>query len=412
MSVVALSSASYCHGDDVAKGIAERLSYRLYWHEELTAEAARRAGVPAPRVERALWGPPSVFNRFTHERERNIAWLRMVLAERVAEDGLVYNGPAARLLPRELTHVLRVGLVAGPGYRTQVAAREAGVDEKAARRLLRKSDADWQNWTLYLHDSAPWDESLFDILLPRDQTTIEEGVQLVCDHAGNAAVRTTPRARQAMDDFLLACRVYLALAEHGSDLEVRAQGSKVTLVVNRFVVWLEQYQAKLRNVAAAVPGVEEVETTVGPRFRQPDNGRELEPPPKILLVDDEREFVLTLSERLESRNLGSAVAYDGEEALAIIKTDPCDVMVLDLKMPGIDGLEVLKRVKKERPGTQVIILTGHGSEREQERARALGAFAYLNKPVDIDVLARAMREAYQKARQSAPSAESPEDGNE
>ncbi len=120
--------------------------------------------------------------------------------------------------------------------------------------------------------------------------------------------------------------------------------------------------------------------------------------PKFLLVDDEKEFVLTLSERLESRNLGSAIAYDGEEAMAIMEVDAPDVMVLDLKMPGIDGLEVLRRVKRERPATEVIILTGHGSEQERRRAMELGAFAYLEKPANIDVLAEAMKQAYSKTK--------------
>ena len=127
--------------------------------------------------------------------------------------------------------------------------------------------------------------------------------------------------------------------------------------------------------------------------------------PKYLLVDDEKEFVLTLSERLETRNLGSAVAYNGEEALSIMETDAPDVMVLDLKMPGIDGLEVLRRVKREKPATEVIILTGHGSDQEERLAMELGAFAYLNKPVNIDVLAETMKQAYDKvkAREEDPS---------
>ena len=117
-------------------------------------------------------------------------------------------------------------------------------------------------------------------------------------------------------------------------------------------------------------------------------------PAKMLLVDDEREFVLTLAERLETRNLPARVAYDGEEALAVMEVDPADVVVLDLRMPGLDGLEVLRRVKRRAPTTEVIILTGHGSDTEQERAEELGAFAYLTKPVDIEVLAQTMRRAY------------------
>ena len=71
-------------------------------------------------------------------------------------------------------------------------------------------------------------------------------------------------------------------------------------------------------------------------------------------------------------------------------------MVLDLKMPGIDGIEVLRRVKRDHPGVEVIILTGHGSQKEEEIANQLGAFAYLRKPVDIELLTNTMKQAYRK----------------
>jgi DNA-binding response OmpR family regulator len=91
-----------------------------------------------------------------------------------------------------------------------------------------------------------------------------------------------------------------------------------------------------------------------------------------------------------------AIAYDGEEALAMVADDQPEVMVLDLKMPGIDGIEVLRRMKKTHPETEVIILTGHGSTTEEELAAELGAFAYLRKPVDIEVLTETMKAAYRK----------------
>ena len=128
---------------------------------------------------------------------------------------------------------------------------------------------------------------------------------------------------------------------------------------------------------------------------------------KVLLVDDEQEFVHTLSERLQTRSIEPAIAYDGEQALTMIDADQPDVMVLDLKMPGIDGLEVLRRVKQKHPETEVIILTGHGSEAEQALANQLGAFAYLRKPVDIDVLTNTMKRAYAKVNAAGCSDESP-----
>jgi len=115
---------------------------------------------------------------------------------------------------------------------------------------------------------------------------------------------------------------------------------------------------------------------------------------KVLMVDDEEDFVTTLSERMKLRDVDSDVALDGEQALQRVEDDIPDVMVLDLKMPGIDGLEVLRRVKKAYPQIPVIILTGHGSEKDEAEARRLGAFEYLQKPVDIEKLVHILRKAY------------------
>jgi DNA-binding response OmpR family regulator len=111
---------------------------------------------------------------------------------------------------------------------------------------------------------------------------------------------------------------------------------------------------------------------------------------KVLLVDDEREFVESLSERLQLRNVLASVAHDGEEALSALEGEEADVMILDLRMPGIDGVEVLKRVKQSHPGVEVVILTGHGNEADEQEVFRLGASAYLKKPVDVDQLLRAV----------------------
>jgi DNA-binding response OmpR family regulator len=117
---------------------------------------------------------------------------------------------------------------------------------------------------------------------------------------------------------------------------------------------------------------------------------------KVLLVDDEEEFVKALAERLKMRDLRSDTVLDGEEALTFVEDQEPDVMVLDLKMPGIDGMEVLRQVRKAYPNIQVIILTGHGTEKHEEEAKRLGAFDYLEKPVNLDVLVKKMKAAYRR----------------
>jgi DNA-binding NtrC family response regulator len=117
---------------------------------------------------------------------------------------------------------------------------------------------------------------------------------------------------------------------------------------------------------------------------------------KVLLVDDEEDYVRTMAERLEMRDLPSRVATSGAEALKMVQAEAPDVMVLDLRMPGIDGMQVLERVKDEHPQVQVIILTGHGSDKEAQEARALGAFEYLQKPADTGQLLDTITAAWKR----------------
>jgi len=97
---------------------------------------------------------------------------------------------------------------------------------------------------------------------------------------------------------------------------------------------------------------------------------------------------------LKMREINVNTVYDGEQALAKVKSEEPDVMVLDLKMPGLHGMDVLKEIRKAYPNMQVIILTGHGTEKDEEEARRLGGFDFLRKPADIETLVGKIKEAY------------------
>ena len=114
-------------------------------------------------------------------------------------------------------------------------------------------------------------------------------------------------------------------------------------------------------------------------------------PLNILLIDDEEAFMTTLQERLEMRGFSPRVATDGLTGLEMIAAEPPDVVVLDLRMPGLSGVEVLRRIRKGWPCLPVIMLSGHGSDQDFETCLSLGAALYHKKPLDIDVLLESIR---------------------
>jgi DNA-binding NtrC family response regulator len=116
----------------------------------------------------------------------------------------------------------------------------------------------------------------------------------------------------------------------------------------------------------------------------------------VLLVDDEVEFLETLVKRMKKRNVKVVGVKSGEEALEFLSRNPLDVVVLDVRMPGMDGIETLREIKKRHPLVEVIMLTGHANMEVAVQGMELGAFDYLMKPMDIDELLYKVQDAQKK----------------
>ena len=114
---------------------------------------------------------------------------------------------------------------------------------------------------------------------------------------------------------------------------------------------------------------------------------------KILLVDDEKDFLDVMSERIEARGMQVTTAESAVNALKQVESGGFDAIILDLMMPGMDGLETLKAIKKKNPDLQVILLTGHATVEKGIEAMKLGAMDFLEKPADLDKLTEIIKKA-------------------
>jgi DNA-binding NtrC family response regulator len=119
----------------------------------------------------------------------------------------------------------------------------------------------------------------------------------------------------------------------------------------------------------------------------------------VLLVDDEVSFVETMTKRLSKRGLNTLTAFDGQEALQLLEAGiDVDIVVLDIKMPGMNGLEVLKEIKKKDSSIDVIILTGHSTVDMAIKGMRLGAFDFLTKPCELEGLIKIINDAVKKSK--------------
>jgi CheY-like chemotaxis protein len=400
MPIITIFSGGFCQEESIVREVMARTGCRHIRDADIVAEASRLSAMAASKIKRAFSSKISVFNKFTLEKERSLAYIRLAVADLITTDNAIITCFSGQLIPAHISHTLRVCLIAPKKYRIAAAARQ-GISEKEAARLVQRREEDCSFWVDSLFSNGdPWDPILYDIVIPVDKMSLQDAATLIADNAGRDIIRQTADSKRALEDFRLAARTEAALVRQGHTVEVSAKDGAITLTINKHVLRLNRLQEELKSIAAPIAGVKSVETKTGRDFHKTDIYRkhDFEMPSKVLLVDDEREFVKTLSERLIMRDMGSAIAYDGESALKLIKEDEPEVIIVDLKMPGIDGFDVLRKVKETHPEIEVIILTGHGSEEDRQLCMDLGAFAYLQKPLDINMLSATIQQANEKIR--------------
>ncbi|AGF78494.1 CheY-like receiver, AAA-type ATPase and DNA-binding domain-containing response regulator [Desulfocapsa sulfexigens DSM 10523] len=396
MSSIALFNTIFVEEKKVREQLAAATDFRVVRDTDIISEVSQKYGIGEDKVERALYGPPSVFNTFTLERERITAYLKVVMAGHLKTSGVIYCGNIALLVPSAVTHVLRVGLFDKMSNRIQRAVGE-GVTEKNAVKVIKKNDSSAAGWADYLYKKEITSNSLYDIVVPMGENSPESAVKLILENYNKPAVLEQDASRQAVNDMAVGAKVELALVEKGYTTEVRSTGGEITLLINKSVSNFQRLVNTLTEIAESVEGVAAVKVLPGQDYHvSVYRSQEFTLPPKVLLVDDEQEFVQTLSDRLNTRNYGSYPVFDGEQALELLVNELPDVMVLDLKMPGIGGVDVLRKTKEFNPDIKVIILTGHGSEEDRKVCMKLGAYAYLHKPVDIAQLTEIIDEAHGK----------------
>ena len=402
MAVIKIFSAGFCKGNDIIDQLIKITDFRYTSIEEIVSEAAVLANMKVSKVQNALTLKTSVFEKFTHEKKYALAYIKLVLSKILmvsAGRDLILSGYATQLIPKEVSHFFRVGIVADMQFRVATVLEQQGVSKYEAEKIIHKLDEEQGEWLAkYCGIFKAFNSTDYDLIIPMNTESVKEASALILQHLNENIFQPTQSSNQAIKDFNLSARVEVALAKKGHDVLVSVIERNLKIVINKNTSRQNRLKAEIKSIVKQIDGIEDIEISMSSdlsnygKYRQYDKNQ----PSKVLLVDDEHEFVKTLSERLVLRNMGSAVVHDGESALHLIEQDEPEVMVLDVKMSGQSGIEVLKKVKKTQPHIEVIILTGHGSENDEKQCMELGAFAYLHKPLDITELTDVIKKANKK----------------
>lgn len=398
MPVLTVTSGLFDNSPAFVEQFSKEFGCRIVTDSELIETTHRKDNINKNILQKVFESRQIAFNDFTHEREKVFIALKKNIADFVRQGNGIFYGLSGHLIPKEISHVMRVLMTAEKDYRIKNAMKKDNLTVKEATKQIYESDKYAFLWTSALFNRKAWDKGLYDIVIPSDKMKIDDAVGLVAKYLEKMPFSNEEIISKEVADYQLSAYIESVLADVGQELHVSSSRGDVVVTIDKKALMLSKLQQNVIQTVKGIEGVKSVETRIGKNYykSQSIHNFKFETPLRVLLVDDEKEYVETLSDRLKLRQFASEIAYTGEEALDYTDREDTEVILLDLKMPGIEGFEVLKKVKETKPHIEVIILTGHGSEQDRQTCMDLGAFAYLQKPADIDLITDTMRQAYEK----------------
>ncbi|MBN1608370.1 MAG: cytidylate kinase family protein [Polyangiaceae bacterium] len=256
--IITISRGSFSGGTVVAECVAEQLGYRLV-SREILAAAAEQYGVAEQRLAEALERAPGLWERLGHERRLYLVYIQGALLDAAEQDDVVYHGHAGHLLLRDISHVLRVRLIAPTPFRVSAAMRRLRCSRESAEAHVRRVDEERARWTRFLY-GIDWNSPLlYDLVVNLDAMGVRGACAAIRATAALPEFQPTAVSRKALRDLALACRVRGALARHATtahaELEVVADDGRLSIHGN---LRDDELMRTALDIARTVPQVVEV----------------------------------------------------------------------------------------------------------------------------------------------------------
>lgn len=279
MPIITISRGCYSHGKEIAERVAEKLGYECI-SREILIEASKFFNVPEKKLLQSLHDAPSIFERITHGREKYLSYIRAALLEHVKRDNIVYHGHAGHLLIPEISHVLKIRVMAGLEDRIALLQNQKKLSRNQAIDLIEREDIQRADWTRYLYGGQVNDPYRYDLYLNLDKRLkIGSAIETICHVARLETFRTTKESEKQINDFALSSHVQAALFEL-CEAEVKSDDGHVTIKVEpqkiRKTGYAEPYvermvQEQIRNdlmkrivrIAGRIAGVKSVACDIG-----------------------------------------------------------------------------------------------------------------------------------------------------
>lgn len=263
MSVITISRGSYSRGKEVAERVAKELGYECI-SREIILEASEQFNTPETKLVRAIHDAPSGLKRFTHGKEKFVAYLHAALLKHVQKDNIVYHGLAGQFFLQDIPHVFKVRVISDLEDRIQKEMKRENITAEKARYILKKDDDERRKWGLYLYNKDPWDSSLYDLVTHIKTKTVDDAVSLILHALSFECFKTTPESQRIVDNLALAAQGKAALVDKYPLAKISAKDGKVLIKIEEHVIHEKKVTDEIRDIAGKIDGIKGVNIHVSP----------------------------------------------------------------------------------------------------------------------------------------------------
>jgi cytidylate kinase len=254
MAVITISRGCFSHGKEVAEKVAQILNYECV-SLEILMEASQFFHVPERTLLEAIHDAPGILEKITHAREKFLTYIRAALLKHVEQDNVVYHGYAGHVLIPDISHVLKVRVIAEMEDRIAFLQERRNISRDEAVEFIEKEDKHRAEWNRYICKADISDPRLYDMVLNVGRLKVQDACEIICTAARSDAYRSTPESRNAIKDLAVSSHVKAAL-QGICDAEVTS---------NKGVIHIKVGGQKLRKTGVASP---KLQTHIRERIRE------------------------------------------------------------------------------------------------------------------------------------------------
>ena len=257
MPIITISRGSYSKGKAVAEKVAQQLGYECI-SRDIILEASEEFNVPEIKLIRAIHDSPNILDRLSHNKEKYIAYVQMALLKHFCKDNIVYHGLAGHFFVKDISHVLKVRIIADLEDRVRLEMEREGITRAEALHLLKKDDEERRKWSEHLYGTDTWNPSLYDLVIHIHKVSVDDAVDIICHTARLKEFHATPESKKAMEDLVLMAEVKAALVGLDHGIKISAQDGVVFVRSKATLKQQSPLSHDIETIARQIPGVKKV----------------------------------------------------------------------------------------------------------------------------------------------------------